>query len=579
MKKLLALLLGLCMAFGSAACNSNRKGSNDPNVLDVYCYIAGYGDTWLTNPEKTGVLDIFQNEPWVKEKYPDLKVNYSSNGEASFANNKLYNQKSNTTDLFFSSWFGDVPESLMVNLTDAVYLTDAPDKIGTKIMDMLPDDVKASLERNDVAERNDGYDNYYTVKAFSSFYSFMYNKKFLAALELQLPVTTKEFADACVKAETVGYKYTVSGQEQTSKTGLMMSAKSSYVQYMFPVFWCQYEGMENYRNFFLGKNSDDEITAENFKQKGRYRAFQTMESIVKKHAWMSAGESDHTKAQNEFLLGNGLFHWNGDYFTTEMANQRAVNESRFGVKDEIGMMSTPVMSDIVEKLSFYDEEQGFFENERVSGYFTSTEKPFHKLDAGRQAYYDNILASVIREIDAGKSYAESDLKNTVTENDWKIIKDARAYKGFYSDSAEEAVIPSGSPAKELASDFLRFMFTEKATRAFSEASKGLSFPVKYYENLSASDYDEATKDFEPEAADKFDLMYKSGATYIPSDRAFPLGRAGLEKYNYSGNEGLNFVTSGSSYTDPEQFFLNDILYYTGDNIGNWNSLLRLAGIM
>lgn len=586
MKKTLAVVMSLCMSastLAAAGC-SKGAGSNSANVLDVYCYIAGYGDSWLTNSNKTGVLDLFQEEAWVKEKYPDLVVNYTSNGEPGFAINRIYNQKSNTTDLFFTNWLDNIPMSLVVNLTDAVYATDLPDKPGTKIMDILGDEVIETLKRNDAPERSDGYENLYTLRYIKSFYSFMYNKTALEHYGLDLPVTTNELEKAFETVEANGYTYTVSGQTFTSTTGLMMCSPSSYIQHMFPVFWTQYEGVSNYENYYYGKDADDQITDANFKQKGRLRAFQTIETLVRDHAWEGAAEADHTEAQNQFLLGNGLFHWNGDYFTTEMAGEREVNRTRFGVKDNIGMMATPVISDIVEKLSFYQEEMGeFVEVEEGSTvYLKSVEKPYHMLAKDRQNYYDNILASIIREIDAGKSYADSTAKAgegyTVTEADWNIVKAARSIKGSYQVSGQDAAIPSESPAKALAADFLRFMYTEKAQLAFSSASKGLNFPARYYENLSEEDYEEATKNFEPEARDKFDFMYKSGATIIPSSTGFALGRAGLSHFTYNGNMGLNIVTTGASYKTPKQFFLDDILYYTGENSSNWTTLLQLAGL-
>ena len=411
MKKLLAIIMSLCVALTALVGTGcvGTKGSNSPNVLDVYCYVSGYGDTYLTNSAGTGVLDIFTDQEWVKEKYPNVKVSYTSNGESGFGLNKLYNQKSNTFDLILTNWIDNIPESLVVNLTDAVYLTDIPGKDGTKIMEILPDYVKESLKREDVSERTDEYDNYFLVRYLSEFFSFMYNKDVLDFYQMDLPVTTKEFVEACETVENsitthtaanpTAYTYKVGNQSFVIDTGLMMSAKNSYIQWMFPAFWTQYEGIHNYRNFFEGEYFG-ELSTENFKQKGRLRAFQAMEDLVREHHWDGAAEANHTEAQNEFLLGNGLFHWNGDYFTTEMVGEREMNRNRYDIEDNIGMMAIPVMSDIVEKLSFYVEETGSFVEAQRDGtvYLTSTEKPYHMLDETKQEYYDDILASIIRRI-------------------------------------------------------------------------------------------------------------------------------------------------------------------------------------
>ncbi|MBQ7235536.1 MAG: hypothetical protein IJX03_00055, partial [Clostridia bacterium] len=95
-----------------------------------------------------------------------------------------------------------------------------------------------------------------------------------------------------------------------------------------------------------------------------------------------------------------------------MVGEREQNRDKYGVEDNIGMMAIPVMSSLVEKLSFYVEDTGsFVEAERAgTTYLTSTEKPYHMLDETKQEYYDNILAAIIREIDAGVTYANSTAK-------------------------------------------------------------------------------------------------------------------------------------------------------------------------
>ena len=597
MKKLLAIIMSFCVAltaFIGTGC-VGTKGSNSPNVLDVYCYVSGYGDTYLTNSAGTGVLDIFTEQDWVKAKYPNVKVSYTSNGEAGFANNKLYNQKSNTFDLIFSNWLDAIPQSLVVNLTDAVYKKEVPGKEDTKIIDILPEHVRESIRRDDVENnRTDGYEDYFSVRYLSEFFSFMYNKDVLDFYDIELPVTTKEFEEACETVEKsvethtatnpTAYTYKVGTQSFVIDTGLMMSAKNSYIQWMFPAFWTQYEGIQNYRNFFEGEYFG-ELSTENFYQKGRLRAFQTMEDLVREHHWEGAAEANNTEAQNEFILGNGLFHWNGDYFTTEMVGEREQNRDKYGVEDNIGMMAIPVMSSLVEKLSFYVEDTGsFVEAERAgTTYLTSTEKPYHMLDETKQEYYDNILAAIIREIDAGVTYANSTAKTgqgyTVSQADWNIVASARNIKGYNSLTSYSAVIPSGSPAKDLAADFLRFMYSDIGIEAFSNASEGMLFPVDYFGSLSDTEYEEAVAGFEQESQDKFELIFKKGSTLIPSESTFALGRSGLEKYAYSGNEGTNMVTSGDSYKKPVDFFIDDILTYTGANYSNWESLCQLAGKM
>ena len=84
MKKLLALLMSILVAFTAFAgvgCKGN-EGSDDPNVLEVYCYVQGFGSTWLE-----ANIALFQEQDWVKEKYPDLKIELETNSNSSQATN------------------------------------------------------------------------------------------------------------------------------------------------------------------------------------------------------------------------------------------------------------------------------------------------------------------------------------------------------------------------------------------------------------------------------------------------------------------------------------------------------------
>ena len=92
----LAATLGLSVAaFGGC----KPKVPDTEETLEVSCMNAGYGTEWCES-----LLKMFQEQDWVKEKYPKLNVVYSSNDIQNFAESKLNSgRKANTVDLLFGA--------------------------------------------------------------------------------------------------------------------------------------------------------------------------------------------------------------------------------------------------------------------------------------------------------------------------------------------------------------------------------------------------------------------------------------------------------------------------------------------
>ena len=71
MKKLVYLLLAAVMSFsvfGAVGCKPKTPDDSE-NVLEVFCTDKGYGTKWCSD-----LMDLFQQQDWVKDKYPNLTV-------------------------------------------------------------------------------------------------------------------------------------------------------------------------------------------------------------------------------------------------------------------------------------------------------------------------------------------------------------------------------------------------------------------------------------------------------------------------------------------------------------------------
>ena len=67
MKRIASLLMCLVMAVASFSFVGCAPDVPDtPETLEIYCWDAGYGTQWCTD-----MVELFKQQDWVKEKYPN----------------------------------------------------------------------------------------------------------------------------------------------------------------------------------------------------------------------------------------------------------------------------------------------------------------------------------------------------------------------------------------------------------------------------------------------------------------------------------------------------------------------------
>lgn len=549
----LAVVLAGTMSLG--ACNKS-SGSDGEQNLDIYCLYKGYQDEWLTS-----TIELFKQQDWVKKKYPELKVTYTQDGVQAMAMQKLSQGASmNKFDLMFSVLLTDFAgnNSLVADLTDSVYLSEVPGEPGVKVIDKIPDYMLDSMAYEGAAAREDGYDTYYNTCYIEGAYGLMYNADILRQLQKEVPVTSEEFIELCKYIMNNGYSYTVNGETKESYASIMNASENNYWNTAFELWWAQYEGYDEFVNFYKGIK-DDERTNEVLEQRGRLRSLQTIERIFGEEWTKTDGtemigygyESSHAinyiVCQTNFLSGNGVFHYNGDYFAMEMSKTMDVLKQK-GVDYDIRYMKMPVISSIVEKLAYRN---------------------------GDEYMSDAMLQQIIREIDNDVLYDESTAKtNGVSAEDFAIIAEARRIPLRNSGGTQTTVVPAYSPSKEVAFDFLRFMYTDIAIKNFYTSTEGIMFPVKYDVRQDAEVYDGLNKI----QKSKLDLI--AGTTNYPSYRlptaeTFPLGKAGLAPLTtFTQYFEVAFTVPKAQRTTAEMIYQDDIDYWNADT---WLQLVSRAG--
>ena len=535
--KLLALALSACTCLSVTACGEKETTSNATDALDIYTLYKGYGDDWITS-----TIELFKQQDWVKEKYPNLKISYETDAQEVRANQLISDGASvNSFDLLFGvNLKGYETTGLIADLTDSVYLADVPGETGKKVIDKIPQSVLEQMYNVTAPSRTDGNKSYYGINYVDGFFGMLYNHDLLVdTLKMEIPVTTNEFLATAANIKTTKYDSHAGADQDTV---VLNCANNDYWKAAFRMWWIQYEGLSAYEDYYDGYDTV-EATSDSkavLGQTGRLRSLEVMEDILTQYQYSQSQNVDYKQAQSRFLDGIGIFHFNGDYFSTEMKMELDYLESE-GTRYDIRYMKMPVISSIVETL----------EDKSMS---------------------DETLASIIREIDNDVTYEDSTAKtNGVSDADFAKIAAARCIAGNAMASGQVAVVPSYSPAKDLAADFLRFMYTDVAIRNFTLAS-GISFPTTY--DLKADT--ELYNSIDPIQQSKLAITAGTSNypyTMLPAGSSLRLGTAGLSDIYFSGKFEVNFAQAANNRLTAAKILEEEEKYW---NDTRWSQMVVSA---
>ncbi len=481
LKKLSCLFLSLVMALGvsTSLVGCSRLPDTD-NFLEIYCLDVGYGVEWLEN-----LLEMFAKEDWVKEKYPEFGYDLSKNGIQSYATTKL--SGNSTVDLIFttanlSEYIGNESRyDLAYNLTDTLYNRTVPGEERTYKEKMNESYVSAFkyIGRSDNTD-----ENFYIAPWTSGVNGLFYNKDLLCdQLGYQVPVTTNELFKIMDDVKLL--KGNKEGKYNKGYS-IIRSGDSDYIHYVFDSWWAQYDSYEGYVNFYSGKVGN-RITRDIFKQEGRLKSLEVIEKIVSydnDYEWKEGLTLQFMPAQTAFLQGEALFHFNGDWFDREMSAIKASIQEQYDIR----MMKLPIISSIVEKL----------ENTQMT---------------------DAELAATIRAIDSGAESYEG-----VSAKDFAYLRAARNVASSLG-MDHVALVPSYATAKDLATDLLLFMASDKYQSTYIRSTKGTLLPFDYDITEKNPELFATFSDSQKERLNWF-TDEKNALRILPAPKSFPLVKIG-----------------------------------------------------
>ena len=523
------------------ACKGNTA-SNDAQTLEVYVWDAGYGDEWVS-----ALLEDFKTVDWVREKYPELKTALVSNDQQNYGQSRVNAGSANTIDLFFTesveSYFGT---DTLVDLTECVYNAEVPGE-GILFKDKMLSNVYDNIAYYPVGEY-DAEPTYWFVPWMLSAGGFVYNATLFEELGLTVPNTTDELFALMERVKSGD----IQNKAEYNHTYTLIDTKISYINYLFPQWWAQYEGAGGYENFWNGISADGvRNSVEIFSQKGLLKALEVFHDLYNENN----GYYDRSSVTYEFIAGQtrlltreGLILPCGSWFSNEMKD--LANELKAeGYNDIIDMMKTPIVSDIIEKTPSIAD--------------------------------DGELSALIDAIDAGSTQLSGEGYD-VTQADFDTIRKARGVMFGLCDTST-AVIPSAATAKEVAIDFLRYMATDRALSLYAQNTSGgvLAFDYSFREKepeLYQKLMSETPETFTVMAS-VYDMLEREYTDILPYYGSFPLARYG----------GISYVAGGST-TAVHTLFMSDadltaervwqqtIDYYTENNNARWNMALSNAGL-
>ena len=501
MKKFISLLLtaiSVFAAFALTACSCGSDKDGGENVIQINYWKAGLGDEFF----KSIVEEFKKDNP----EY-SVEVNYKEDF-SDFGSKITLGAKYNHVDLYF----GTIP--------DPSYNIDYLEPLNSVLNEVNTGETKK------VSEKIDSYlldnakywdDNYYSLPYGGGICGIVYNNKLMQDVltenSIKIPNTTTKLEELVSCIDT---KY---GQDRKA----FIHFKGGYWNYVQDVWQAQYDGLEEYENFYRLGAAADTIGKENetpnkdilLRDDGRQKVLEVLDNLLYKGTNVVSGSNtmEHTDAQTKFLNGQAVMMCNGAWLVNEMKGVGATYT-------DFRVMRTPVISSIVKQLE-------------------------------DDAMEDETLSAIIDEIDAGAISSA-----LCSQKDFDRIIEARSliWQVF---SEHGACIPNYATAKEGAKLFVKYYFSDKAQKIFNDTVH-IALPFTYDKAENEPDISSWTN-FEKDMYDYANSLTMLGVANGKRSSLFTTG--GLMNYPAIGSDSIIKLISQND--SPKHF------------VGVWEEIKKL----
>ena len=526
LSKILCIALTAVLAVPVVGCGTQEHIPEGATVIYVSMWDSGYGTDWMQN-----VINNYN----AKQKGIYVKMDTTALRDKAL----LPAIAKTDYDVLIADNSGYIKESLVSNIKgyDSTYV-DITDVIKSKyegedktLEEKMIDDAKTFADVNG---------KYYFMPLVCNYWGMTYNIDILN--RYYLPRTTYEFEKLCGELKA----------DSSINAPIIFSGDTDYWDPLLWMWLAQYDTVESYRAFYRAEDLTGKKTADIFASKGRLRALQILEKMLNYDNGYVDQDStgyQYMQAQLKYLSGGYAFMANGGWLEAEMKEIFSKSTSA-----KIGILEPPIISSIVEKLSFYTDKND--QGEKVD---------YYALSEDRARTYDAKLCEIVDYVDGGMS---GEIPAGVTEDDVAIIKAARDV--FYLDGLSFAAsIPCYSSHVSEAKDFIKYLYSDEVIRMIVSANVGFMLPLDH-SFLS----DEEKENLPYTIKTMIDLLDKKDMVYLAINSPYVYD-GGLTDFRISGTMEVNFGSKNpSDRKTAMEIFMFDYNYYHSGNA--WKNLLEAS---
>ena len=531
-KKLLCFLVATTCAFSTLLTTGcTPKDQPLAGELSIAIMEGGFGTEFLDK-----LIEGY------KAKNPEVTIHEPEYFLGDAANDMIKSgPEDNFVDLFIA---GPVFAGDLVEQGDTIYkgydpiLEDLTDVLESKaygdditIEEKLYDSVASSVRYTPNLTRFPEYAKY-SGKAYTLPWAYgpgglIFNKDFFDAHpEYKIPNTTDELIKL---VQTIYDNHVVKdGLKDSEKVYPVIWAgenASAYWRYVTAVWIAQYDGLDAWERFLRTEDENGNFTDAVFNTEGRLKALEVLAPIIaEKNCYPNSIGTRHTDAQVQFMRGKAAMLPSGDW--TE--NETLMSDS-FGSEgaDDIIMIKTPVLSALGTKLGITDEQ--------LSAVVSA-------IDAG-QTSVDGISASVFNEVKTARSIAVN------------------------CDFNHYIAVPAYSDAKEIAKDFIKYMYSNEGMKIFMQYARG-TMPCEV--TLTAEEYAELS----PFRKSTYDIGRTATMIAMDYTKSPIMYRNNLQLFNLGGSLVENELGKKDNPATPADIFADSYEFVHN----RWNTYKRVAGV-
>lgn len=435
--KLFSLVMSACLLAGSvgslAGCNELIGGEvgGKVGVLKIEAFEGGGGSTYVQaladaynvyNPEVT--IDV-TCDPLVPESAPTA-----------------LEAKSSAADIYMVNGLNigslcENAEGALEPLND-VYAAKPKTNVeqGEKTIEQLINaEILPSMKYG--GDREPYVGNYYATPTGSNPHSLIINKTAMDDIfgegNWNVPRTSNELIELCAAIKAKSPKVNIAGQEEDVYAFMYAGNALEYWRYMWYPWVAQYDGVDVY-NDALSNRIDGAYNKDAGFSAGKTEALEVLEVVLKRangYCHPDSMSNKHTTVQKYFMQGKAAMMVCGDWIESETETEYT---------PDLMMVRSPIISALGEKLGISEAQ----------------------------------LRETISAIDEGKTSADG-----VDAADFAAVEEARSIV-FTLANTQIAVIPCTSVNKDIAKDFLRFLYTKEAFDIYAKESGGARLPISDY---------------------------------------------------------------------------------------------------